>query len=84
MGRADMCFHAAFAGILVMGFVVVAPLADSLWERKNEGVRSLFPNLICMRTVDLPVGSSHAVSACKARCMLGAEAFQGHQAFHRS
>ena len=39
MGRADAYFHAVFAGILVLGFVVAAPAADALWESLNEGVR---------------------------------------------
>ncbi|EIE21932.1 DnaJ-domain-containing protein [Coccomyxa subellipsoidea C-169] len=37
MGRADAYFHAGFAGILVVGVVLVAPMADSLWERMNSG-----------------------------------------------
>ena len=39
MGRADAYFHAGFAGILVLGIVVVAPAADALWERLNRGGR---------------------------------------------
>lgn len=37
MGRTDAYFHAGFAGILLVGVVVFAPLADSLWDRRNSG-----------------------------------------------
>jgi hypothetical protein len=40
MGRADAYFHAAFAGVVVLGFALFAPLTDSMWERSNRGVRS--------------------------------------------
>lgn len=46
MGRADAYFHAGFAGILVLGFVVVAPAADALWERLNRGVRPPKPKAL--------------------------------------
>ncbi len=37
LGRADAAWHAAMGGVLLLGFLAIAPLADALWESQNSG-----------------------------------------------
>ena len=37
MGRGDAAWHAAMGGVLLVGFLVLAPMLDAAWERQNSG-----------------------------------------------
>lgn len=37
LGRGDTVWHAAMGGVLLLGFLAIAPLADALWESQNSG-----------------------------------------------
>ena len=37
LGRGDAMWHAAVGGVLLLGFLAIAPLADALWESRNSG-----------------------------------------------
>ena len=37
LGRGDTVWHAAVGGVVLLGFLAIAPLADALWESQNSG-----------------------------------------------
>lgn len=37
MGRGDAAWHAAMGGVLLVGFLALAPMLDAAWERQNSG-----------------------------------------------
>ena len=37
LGRGDTLWHAAVGGVVLLGFLAIAPLADALWESQNSG-----------------------------------------------
>ncbi len=37
LGRGDAGWHTALGGALLVGFLALVPLADSIWESRNSG-----------------------------------------------